>query len=201
MTDMNETNYYIEVPLWVEEIKKQCSSASYKAKLEARFACATDPEEKELVGTYLAMTYISEGLIGAARDVLMALISDQPKNPIRWIALADFERSNANLEASNTAANTAVKLARENHQFLRYSLGTKARTLKYMERYEELESCLLELAELEPQADRPDFPPERDFFVSVDPAKFSPATVRRYQEYLDRWKGKTHPAWDGMAGQ
>jgi tetratricopeptide (TPR) repeat protein len=195
-----ERNVDQEIREWGEKLRKSVSGETFIKEVQERLDRTSDADEKSAYFDCLDEFYVRAWDVEAQRQIKLQRLAFDPDDHVHWISLAEFERMFENFRTSLAAAERAVALTKKQKAFQRLALGTKARTLRDMGRYEELDACLIELVELVPKEEEPDFPPEGDFFRKLDKSKLSPETVKLYQDYLDRWKGKTHPAWGGLAG-
>jgi hypothetical protein len=190
-----------DIRSWAKTLRNQTTDEEYKNELHSRFDSSTGAEEKYDLYFCLDEYYARKNDIEAQRQLQIQMLAFDPSNYSSWVSLSGFELCWNNFRTALAAAERAVLLCKEQKSWQRYALGTKARALHSLEKYTELDSCLLEIAHLLPKEDEPDCPPEVDFFRNLDKSRISSSTAAIYQAYLDRWKGKTHPAWGGMVGQ
>jgi len=153
--------------------------------LEARLDHCANHEERAYLLHQLAAEYQLHKDYTAAQNALERLVSSCPEDPEPWIRLAEhFHYHSPNIVKARWAANTAIRLATAQGNFVRQAHGVRIRIALDAEDYRAIEESVRVLIDFTPRPDAIDVGLESDFLPRL-PRQFVEANlIRLYAERL-----------------
>ena len=184
LSDDDRRRKILELHDWYTSSLRVRNRDQILSGLQDRLNEEVDPELRMVVYSVL----IAECTLQSNREAALAGAEAQarefPDESLAWITLSEiYIRQCKDSALALSAIENAVVVARATGKFRRQALQTKARILREIEKFSDLEKCLMEIVR-EPFSIGIDIAKEDDFFVNLPSGAISSETERTYREYM-----------------
>jgi len=179
-----KTSNLMQLHLWYTSKLATQVRETILPDLQARLVVESDPELRMTLYSYILVEHTRNSKPEEALSIAKRQVDEFPAQPLSWITLSEvYSHQLGNFKLALDAINSAIKAARLTGTFRRQSLQTKARILRDIEDFLELEKCLKEIIH-EPTSIGIDVAKEDDFLTDLPPGVISPEVELSYRTYM-----------------